>query len=948
MDWAHTWVANGSRHGRNNGSRCRVVSRGACGRGWAQWLQVSRFSLQALTILFCALCCAATRQDEEDFQFEEELSRNPYSVKTWWQYLEFKSNSPAAKRNAIYERALKVLPGSYKLWHAYLSERRRRVRHTCPTSTDFEAVNNAFERSLVFMHKMPVIWLEYCQFLMVQRLGTRTRHAFDRALKALPITQHERVWPLYIKFVKALGVWQTAVKVYRRFMMFDSTQREEYVDYLLGAGQFDEAAQQLAVIVNDSEFKSLKGRTKHDLWMQLCSLLSQHPEHIKGIEAEPVIRSGLRQFSDEVGRLWCALADYHIRLGHFERARDIYEEGCQTVLTVRDFSMIFDAYTKFEETMVTAKMEMADDSDDDESDDDGLADLDEDADDVELRLQRLAHLMDRRPILLSSVLLRQNPHNVNEWIKRVGLFAEQDPAKAIRAYTEACKTVDPRKAVGRLNKLWCDFARFYEKHGDVANARVIFQKATEVPFKATDDLASVWCEWGEMELRNGAPQEALRVLQQGVQEPPRRRGQRKAGKPSSVQGRVHTSVKLWSFYLDVEEAYGTLDTAKAAYDRCMELKVATPALVLNYARMLEERSYFEESFRVYEKGVALFTFPHVKEIWLQYLTKFVDRYGGRKLERARDLFEQAVDGVPEDDALVFYALYAELEEKHGLIRHMMAVFDRATAAVGEKDKYRVFLRYIRKAEEFYGVTRTREIYERAVEVLPDHQVKDICLRFAEMERQLGEIDRARAVFVHASQFCDPRTVVTFWKQWHDFEIAHGNEDTFRDMLRLKRSVQAQYSQVNYMVADMINEVKPTLTDAQAMAEVASHNRGGGAIVMPESGGSMGLLEAQAVKRSAVDAGLPQQVRATSHPPTPPTHLPTHRHPRDLSRRAHRADEILSYPRGLRHLYRLCCMLHIFSFLFLSDAVLLSLSRACHLSSLHNACSRSCVVCCSDS
>lgn len=34
------------------------------------------------------------------------------------------------------------------------------------------------------------------------------------------------------------------------------------------------------------------------------------------------------------------------------------------------------------------------------------------------------------------------------------------------------------------------------------------------------------------------------------------------------------------------------------------------------------------------------------DIWNTYLTKFIDRYGGKKLERARDLFEQALDGCP--------------------------------------------------------------------------------------------------------------------------------------------------------------------------------------------------------------------------------------------------------------------------------------------------------------
>lgn len=30
--------------------------------------------------------------------------------------------------------------------------------------------------------------------------------------------------------------------------------------------------------------------------------------------------------------------------------------------------------------------------------------------------------MDRRPLLLNSVLLRQNPHNAYEWLNRVQLY----------------------------------------------------------------------------------------------------------------------------------------------------------------------------------------------------------------------------------------------------------------------------------------------------------------------------------------------------------------------------------------------------------------------------------------------------------------------------------------------------------------------------------------------
>ena len=65
---------------------------------------------------------------------------------------------------------------------------------------------------------MPRIWIDYCKTLVVQRKLTRTRRTFDRALRALPITQHYRIWPLYIDFVKSYPVHETAVRVFRRML----------------------------------------------------------------------------------------------------------------------------------------------------------------------------------------------------------------------------------------------------------------------------------------------------------------------------------------------------------------------------------------------------------------------------------------------------------------------------------------------------------------------------------------------------------------------------------------------------------------------------------------------------------------------------------------------------------------------------------------------------------
>src|SRR5690348_16795659 len=105
---------------------------------------------------------------------------------------------------------------------------------------------------------------------------------------------------------------------------------------------------------------------------------------------------------------------------------------------------------------------------------------------------------------------------------------------------------------------------------------------------------------------------------------------------ATVQSRLFKNLKLWSFYADLEESFGTFKTCKAVYDRIIDLKIATPQIIMNYGLFLEENQYFEEAFKAYEKGISLFRWPHVYDLWNTYLTKFLDRYGGDKLERARD------------------------------------------------------------------------------------------------------------------------------------------------------------------------------------------------------------------------------------------------------------------------------------------------------------------------
>ena len=664
--------------------------------------------------------------------------------------------------------------------------RHLRAKNPALQVQEFVKVNALFERALILLNKMPKIWEMYLSFLMQQPLVTTTRRAFDRALRALPLTQHNRIWAKFKPFA-ASASGHTALRIWRRYVQIHPEEAETFIQLLIEMGEYTEAIKKYMDILNNFKFRSKEGKSNFQLWSEMVDLIVTNAKQVKfggstDGDVEKIIRSGIKRFADQRGKLWSDLATYWITKGNFEKARDVFEEGITTVMTVRDFTLVFDSYAEFEESIIGTLMdEAAARSNKGKTDDDADFDLD-------IRMMRFEQLMDRRPFLLNDVLLRQNPNNVPEWEKRVALWGE-NKKEVVQTYTNAIVAIQPKKALGRFHELWTNYAKFYEEGGDIRNARIIMEKAVKVPFKTVAELAEMWCEWAEMELRSENFDKAMEIMSKATLSP-KRSTIDYFDESLSPQQRVHKSWKLWSFYVDLVESVSGLEETKKVYERIFELRIATPQTIVNYANLMEENKYFEESFKVYERGLDLFSYPVAFELWNLYLTKAVDREIG--IERLRDLFEQAVEGCPPRFAKVLYLMYGNLEEERGLARHAMRIYERATRAVSEEDRLEMFSFYITKSASNFGLTSTRPIYERAIAALPDAEARDMCLKFAEMERRLGEIDRARAIYGHASQFCDPRTTPIFWSKWEGFEVQYGNEDTFKEMLRVKRSVQAQY------------------------------------------------------------------------------------------------------------------------------------------------------------
>ena len=49
------------------------------------------------------------------------------------------------------------------------------------------------------------------------------------------------------------------------------------------------------------------------------------------LDCEAVIQHGISKYTDEIGNLWVCLADYFIRQGLFQKARDVFDEALANV-----------------------------------------------------------------------------------------------------------------------------------------------------------------------------------------------------------------------------------------------------------------------------------------------------------------------------------------------------------------------------------------------------------------------------------------------------------------------------------------------------------------------------------------------------------------------------------------------------------------------------------------
>jgi len=228
---------------------------------------------------------------------EDTVSGDPYNVNAWTIYLEeidvminditngkkskqtqTQQNSASSLRGLVQlrdmvgRRSVQILPRSYKLWKLHWEF----VLSRCHDLGGSSTVLSCFERAIVTLHKFPRVWMAYLEFAHNQQSRhqhededenegkndddenddivihpTQLRHLVNRALEAIPVTQHDKIWPVLLKYYQSNNAStaakyipkETKLSVLRRYVQYNPAATKEVADFLADdLGQWGEAA----------------------------------------------------------------------------------------------------------------------------------------------------------------------------------------------------------------------------------------------------------------------------------------------------------------------------------------------------------------------------------------------------------------------------------------------------------------------------------------------------------------------------------------------------------------------------------------------------------------------------------------------------------------------------------------------------------------------------------
>ncbi|AJU63796.1 Syf1p [Saccharomyces cerevisiae YJM326] len=502
-----------------------------------------------------------------------------------------------------------------------------------------------------------------------------------------------------------------------------------------------------------------------------------------------------------------SLAKYYISRGRLDSCGDLLKKSLQQTLRYSDFDRIYNFYLLFEQEcsqFILGKLK---------ENDSKFFNQKDWTEKLQAHMATFESLINLYDIYLNDVALRQDSNLVETWMKRVSL--QKSAAEKCNVYSEAILKIDPRKVgtPGSFGRLWCSYGDLYWRSNAISTARELWTQSLKVPYPYIEDLEEIYLNWADRELDKEGVERAFSILEDALHVPTNpeillekyKNGHRKI----PAQTVLFNSLRIWSKYIDYLEAYCPKDAnssdkifnkTKTAYNTVIDLRLITPAMAENFALFLQNHHEVMESFQVYEKTIPLFP-PEIQyELWIEYLEVATShQLSSLSPEHIRFLFEKALENLCSNgiDCKTIFIAYSVFEERiSGLISKSIEILRRGavtgTVSVSThlESRLQLWRMCISKAESTLGPSVTRELYQECIQILPNSKAVEFVIKFSDFESSIGETIRAREILAYGAKLLPPSRNTELWDSFEIFELKHGDKETYKDMLKMKKVLES--------------------------------------------------------------------------------------------------------------------------------------------------------------
>lgn len=753
---------------------------------------------------------------EEDLNYEVKLIKTP-DVSLWLEYIEnMKSSASTSNKSKqdlifIHLRSLRAFPTEIKLWTSYIQTRLELIKEAgnYDNIAEIGSILNIYSKATLST-SLDLDFLKQYSFFIFQNVENIPIDQIDRhyskMLTLLPNINHWIVWSNYLKCLSNIKYKEqdaedkTAITILERYWQWicKIVAFDVQLDYPIWDLEFTfERISKL--IKNKSQLDKLEDKFNHIIsqttsanlynlymlrWRAYIRIYS-NPSSKQLDKISSQFDQMMTQFNDQKVQLCKIYALDVLSKINFDQMVKFYYLQLSEVSNMKDFGGIFQNFTSIVEAHVGELIESRDPK-------------------ALYWLEELEKLLKSRDTLANDLKLRINKNKIKFWFERISIAPDQE-AK-LEVYSQAIITIDINSVSSNetmsFAKLWANYAMEYFNLKDWETCSNLFEIASNMSWKDTHSKEFILIKYTNAIIDfNKSILKGVEFLK-GVLEPTQL---------NSDDDSIHKSIKLWSYYIDlVESLEGSVNECVRLYEKCIQLKIISGVMILNYCQFLISKNMLRKSFSVYERGIELFSGDTkwiIMGVYLNEVLLHAKPLGKFSDQECRSIFENCIEDEFDDQRRFDLSMiYIKWELKYGSKAKVISILQKIIQNTDSQLMKIDCFKMIVGLNNEKGLKSVETTLVQAINSLSCNTpgfIAEIAATLVKVEVSLKDIAKARQVLKYTCESVMKfgKTVnlrLQAWNLWKQFELENGNEQTYKVMLQTKRILESQNKAENQL------------------------------------------------------------------------------------------------------------------------------------------------------